>query len=217
MRLSGGERRRLAIAQVLAQAPDVYLLHPDMKEVPKPLSLSGARQAPPEHLAWLGADSPFNESARLLAELGMNDGVSRPLWIHLELPAEAPTLEFITGQVTNAEGEVLSNFEIDAVPLNSQYGKAYHLSFPLEEGAYTVDLVGGDARDVEHLPEEPRAGVVGVEPEATEPVVGRPVPDEPVRHAEHADDRSSLEMMLGACSPNVDEVGQLSASGSITW
>ena len=29
--------------------------------------------------------------------------------------------------------------------------------------------------------------------------------------AEHADDRSSLEMMLGACSPNVDEVGQLSA------
>jgi GWxTD domain-containing protein len=129
----------------LTEAPDVYLLHPDMKEVPKPVSLAGARKAPAEHLAWLGSDAPFNESARLLAELGMNDGVTRPLWVHIELPTDAPTLEFITGQVSTAEGEVLSNFEIDAVPLNSQYGTAYHLSFPLEAGAYAVDLVGGAA------------------------------------------------------------------------
>ena len=129
----------------LTDAPEVYLLHPDMNEIPKPVSIAGGRKAPAEHLAWLGQDAPFNETARVLAELGVNDGVTRPLWVYIELPPDAPTVEFLTGQVRSAEGEVLSNFEIDAVPLNGQYGKAYDLSFPLEPGAYTVEVVGGAA------------------------------------------------------------------------
>ncbi len=129
----------------LAAAPEVYLLHPDMNEVPKPVSIKGGRKAPDDHLAWLGQDAPFNESARVLAELGINDGVTRPLWLYIELPPDAPTVEFLTGQVQNADGEILSNFEIDAVPVNGQYGTAYDLSFPLEPGAYTVEVVGGTA------------------------------------------------------------------------
>ena len=116
-----------------------------MNEVPKPVSIAGGRKAPAEHLAWLGKDAPFNETARVLAELGINDGVSRPLWVYIELPPDAPTVEFLTGQVRGGDGEVLSNFEIDAVPLNGQYGTAYDLSFPLEPGAYTVEVVGGAA------------------------------------------------------------------------
>jgi hypothetical protein len=116
-----------------------------MKEVPKPVSIAGGRKAPAEHLAWLGQDAPFNENARVLAELGVNDGVTRPLWVYIELPPDAPSVEFFTGQVLSAGGEVLSNFEIDATPLNGQYGKAYDLSFPLEPGAYTVEVVGGAA------------------------------------------------------------------------
>jgi hypothetical protein len=81
----------------------------------------------------------------VLAELGVNDGVTRPLWVYIELPPDAPTVEFFTGQVRSTEGKVLSNFEIDAMPLNGQYGKAYDLSFPLEPGAYTVEVVGGTA------------------------------------------------------------------------
>ena len=129
----------------LTNAPEVYLLHPDMNEVPKPVSIAGGRKAPAEHLAWLGKDAPFNDTARVLAELGINDGVSRPLWVYIELPPDAPTVEFLTGQVRGGDGEVLSNFEIDAVPLNGQYGTAYDLSFPLEPGAYTVEVVGGAA------------------------------------------------------------------------
>lgn len=129
----------------LTDAPEVYLLHPTMTEIPKPVSLAGGRKAPPEHLAWLSQDAPFNESARVLAELGINDGVSRPLWVHIELPTEAPAIEFFTGQIMAADGDVLSNFEIDAAPFNGQYGKAYHLSFPLESGTYTVEIVGGAA------------------------------------------------------------------------
>ena len=129
----------------LTDAPEVYLLHPDMNEIPKPVSIAGGRKAPAEHLAWLGQDAPFNETARVLAELGVNDGVTRPLWVYIELPPDAPTVEFFTGQVRSTEGKVLSNFEIDAMPLNGQYGKAYDLSFPLEPGAYTVEVVGGAA------------------------------------------------------------------------
>ena len=129
----------------LTDAPEVYLLHPDMKEIPKPVSLAGGRKAPAAHLAWLGQETPFNEEARVRSELGVNDGVTRPLWLHIELAPEAPTIEFFTGQVKAADGEVLSNFEIDAVPLDGQYGKAYHLSFPFEPGNYTIEIVGGAA------------------------------------------------------------------------
>ncbi len=129
----------------LTDAPEVYLLHPNMNEVPKPVSLKGGRKAAPEHLAWLEQEASFDETARVLGELGLNDGVSRPLWVHIELPDDAPTVEFFAGQVESSDGEVLSNFEIDAMPLNGQYGKAYHLSFPLDPGAYTVKIVGAAA------------------------------------------------------------------------
>ncbi|MDX2437769.1 MAG: GWxTD domain-containing protein [Acidobacteriota bacterium] len=128
----------------LTDAADVYLLHPNMKEVPKPVSLAGGRKASAEHLAWLGQDAPFDETVRVLADLGINDGVSRPLWVHIELPPDAPPLEFIAGQVSS-DGEVVSTFEIDATSLDGQYGKAYHLSFPLKSGAYTVEVVGAAA------------------------------------------------------------------------
>lgn len=126
----------------LSDAPEVHLLHPEMKEVPKPVSLAGGRKALSEHLAWLGQDAPFDDDVRVRAELGVNDGVSRPLWVHLELPSDAPKIAFFVGQVESSDGEVLSNFEIDAVPLAGQYGNAYHLSFPLDPGSFVVDIVG---------------------------------------------------------------------------
>jgi hypothetical protein len=83
--------------------------------------------------------------------------------VDIELPPDAPTVEYFAGRVTSDEGDVLSNFEIDAVPREGQYGKAYHLSFPLDPGSYTVDVVGGAAAapvvtesfdiDVEEVPE----------------------------------------------------------------
>jgi GWxTD domain-containing protein len=148
----------------LADAPDVYLLHPEMTEIPKPVSIAGGRQAPADHLAWLGKELPLNESVRVLSELGVNDGVTRPLWLDIEMPADGPTVEYFTGQVEDADGNILSNFEIDAVPFAGQYGTAYHISIPLAVGTYTVKMVGaaGDSPlltesidiTVEDVPEE---------------------------------------------------------------
>jgi GWxTD domain-containing protein len=129
---------------VLTRAPDIYLLNPNLKEVPKPISLAGARSALPAHLAWLDSgDAPFNDAVRVISEPGVSDGVGpSPLWVHLELPNDAPALDLLAGRVTTSDGEVLSNFEIDAVALAGQYGSAYHLAFPLETGSYKVDIVG---------------------------------------------------------------------------
>jgi len=143
---------------VLSQAPEAYLLHPNLKEVPKPISIADARSAQPIHLGWLDAgDAPFNDAVRVISEAGVYDGVNEPLWVHIELPKDAPQLDLLAGQVSTADGEVLSNFEIDATPIAGQYGSAYHLSFPLEPGSYKVDIVGaagGEPQVTEHITAE---------------------------------------------------------------
>ncbi|MFV2074129.1 MAG: GWxTD domain-containing protein [Thermoanaerobaculales bacterium] len=144
--LDRSNREAMKAVHILAEAPEVLLLHPDLQQVPKPISVPGARPASPAHLGWLGQpDAPMNDIAKVLAELGVMDTVSRPLWVHIELPPDAPTLEVLAGRVTTADGEVVSTFEVDAEPLEGQAGAAYHLWFPLAPGAYTVQVAGGTA------------------------------------------------------------------------
>jgi len=133
----------------LEGAPEALLLHPALKEAPKPVTLAGARPASSAVLAWLDQAAPFNESARVLVEAGVSDGGNRPLWLHLELPPEAPVLDVLGGRVSTAAGEILSTFEIAATSLAGQYGKAYHLSLPLDPGTYTVAIAGGAAGAVQ--------------------------------------------------------------------
>jgi len=160
-------RESFKAMSALSRAPDVYLLHPNLKEVPKPVSVAGGASATVEHLAWLGeSEAPFNEVAIVFSELGVSDGVSRPLWVHLELPPDAPELDLLVGRVTGADGEVRSNFEIAATPIAGQYGAAYHLSFPLAEGSYTVE-VGGAAGDVPQLTQSIEAEVTPVPDDGT--------------------------------------------------
>jgi GWxTD domain-containing protein len=130
----------------LSRAPEVYLLHPDLTEIPKPVSVAGGAPASAEHLAWLdGSEAPFDDITIVISELGVQDSVNRPLWVHLELPPDAPELDLLVGRVKESGGEVVSNFEIAATPLPGQYGASYHLTFPLAEGSYTLDVVGSAA------------------------------------------------------------------------
>jgi GWxTD domain-containing protein len=131
--------------RILADAPEAYLLHPEMVEVPKPVSVAGGRSPVSAHLAWIGAETEWNDAAVVIAEAGVTDATSRPLWVHIELPPDAPTLDTLAGQVRSPEGEVLSTFEIDAAPIAGQFGNAYHISFPLAPGAYSVDVAGAAA------------------------------------------------------------------------
>jgi GWxTD domain-containing protein len=136
-------RESFKAMNALSRAPDVYLLHPNLKEMPKPVSVAGGQSASADHLALLDdGEAPFDDVAIVFSELGVADGVSRPLWVHIELPPDAPELDLLAGRVTGPDGEVLSNFEIAPMPIAGQYGAAYHLSFPLAEGSYTIEFVG---------------------------------------------------------------------------
>ena len=149
--LQRSNRESFKAITALSDAPDVYLLHPDLKEVPKPVSFARAEPATDAHLAWLDeAELPFNDVAIVLSELGVTDALNRPLWVHIELPPDAPTLDLLVGQVATADGEVISNFEVAAEPNSGQLGSVYHLSFPAAPGSYVIDIVGaaGDVPQV---------------------------------------------------------------------
>ena len=136
-------RESFKAMSALSRAPDVYLLDPNLKEIPKPISVAGGKPASADHLVWLDeSEAPFDDVAIVFSELGVSDGVNRPLWVHLEMPPDAPDLDLLVGRVTGPDGEVLSNFEIPPTPITGQYGATYHLSFPLAVGSYTVEIVG---------------------------------------------------------------------------
>jgi GWxTD domain-containing protein len=130
-------------ARALSKTPDAYLLHPDLQEVPKPVSVPGGEAASATQLAWLEqGDFQWTEASHALPVSGVSDPTSRPLWLHLALPQDAPTLDVFAGTVSDADGEVLSTFQVAAEPITSQTGTAYHLVFPLAQGSYRLDVVG---------------------------------------------------------------------------
>jgi hypothetical protein len=130
--------------RALNKAPDVFLLHPDLEEVPKPVSVPGARTATAGHLGWLDdAPTRWTEGAQALVEVGIADANNRPVWLHLELPPEAPRLDLLVGRVLAPDGDVLSNFELDAEPLSRHDHTAYHIGFPLAQGDYRLEIAGG--------------------------------------------------------------------------
>jgi len=162
--LDRSKRENMTGMQLLRQAPEVYLRHPDLKEVPKPISIAGAQAAQPAHLEWLkDSAAPFNDSATVLVEEGVQDETSRPLWVHIELPSEAPTLDLMVGEVKGPDGEVQSTFEIEPKPLAGQTGTAYELGFSLAPGAHTLQI----------------AGAAGGSPQVTETIDAdlEPIPD----------------------------------------
>ena len=129
--------------RAMSKAPDVYVLHPDLTEVPKPVSIPGGEAPTPAQLAWLDAgEASLNEQLRVVAEIGVADPANRPFWLHLELPPDAPTLDVLAGRVNSAEGDVLSTFQIAADPKKATFGTAYHLTFPLNPGAYNLEVAG---------------------------------------------------------------------------
>jgi GWxTD domain-containing protein len=127
----------------LSKAPEAYLLHPDLREVPKPVSVPGGQAASAAQLAWLEqSDFQWTEKSNAFSVAGVADATSRPIWLHLELPQDAPTLDVFAGTVSDVHGEVLSTFQVAAEPITSQTGIAYHLVFPIAQGSYRLDVVG---------------------------------------------------------------------------
>lgn len=129
--------------RAMSRAPEVHVLHPDLTEVPKPVSIPGGEAPTAGQLAWLDAGSaPLDDQLLVVAEVGVADPGNRPFWLHLELPADAPALDVLAGQVSTTDGVVRSTFQIPAEAKATTSGRAYHLTFPLNPGTHKVEVVG---------------------------------------------------------------------------
>jgi GWxTD domain-containing protein len=129
--------------RAMSRAPEVYVLNPDLTEVPKPVSIPGGVAPTAAQLAWLDAESaPLDDRLLAVAEVGVADPGNRPLWLHLELPADAPVLDVLVGRVSATDGVVGSTFQIPAKAMATTTGRAYHLTFPLNPGSYKIEVAG---------------------------------------------------------------------------
>ena len=137
--------------RALVKAPEVWLVHPELKEPPKPVSVPGGSPATPAHLAWLDGQGALGESVEVLASLGVADAEHRPLWVHVELPKDAPVIDTIAGRVLSADGSVDSTFEVTPTALDTGWGTGYELAFPLLPGTYTVEFAGAAAGAVQFV------------------------------------------------------------------
>ncbi|HSL19213.1 MAG TPA: GWxTD domain-containing protein [Methylomirabilota bacterium] len=152
--------------RAMSRAPEVYVLHPDLEEVPKPVSVPGGEPPTAAALAWLDAEAPSHqEQLRVATEVGVADAANRPFWLHLELPSDAPALEVLAGRVLEPDGRVASTFQVAAEPLTAPTGTAYQLTFPLVAGSYRIEVAGGAGGEAKVLwsgdvviPETPTEG-----------------------------------------------------------
>ncbi len=149
--------------RALARAPEVWLVHPELKEPPKPVSVAGGKPASPEHLAWLDGTGALDGKVKVMASIGVADAAHRPLWVHVELPKEAPPLDLLAGRVLSADGSVNSTFEIAPTALDTGWGTGYQLSFPLLPGQYTVEFAGAAGGAVQFV--EKRGVTIPVVPD----------------------------------------------------
>lgn len=151
--------------RALSKAPEVYVLHPDLKEVPKPVTVPGGESPTAAQLGWLDAGTaPLDDQLKTVEVVGVADPGNRPFWLDLELPADAPVLDVLAGRVTT-DGEVASTFQIPATPKETTSGRAYHLTFPLDPGTYTIEVAGAAGgtpqvvwKDQVVIPETPTEG-----------------------------------------------------------
>jgi len=138
--------------RAMSKAPNVYVLHPDLTEVPKPVSIPGGEAPTAAQMAWLDAGSaPLDDELLVVAEVGVAEPANRPFWLHLELPADAPVLDVLVGRVSTTDGVVRSMFQIPAEAMETTDGRAYHLTFPLNAGTHKVEVAGAAGGDTQIL------------------------------------------------------------------
>lgn len=143
--LDRSHREATMSLRALRKAPEVLLLHPDLKTIPKPVSVPGGTAATEAQLAALASEAggPLQDQMHVIQDLGVADADHRPLWVHLGFPKDTPEIERFAGQVMNQAGDqVLSTFQIEAQPFEAGTERAYHLTLPLAEGAYQYHLAG---------------------------------------------------------------------------
>ncbi len=116
--LDRSNREAAMSMKVMQNAPEVYLLHPELDTVPKPVSVPNATPATAAQIAALGDQSgALQEQLNVMQDLGVADAEHRPFWLHLGVPSDSEEIDTLAGHVLNAEGdEVLSTFQVAGTP-----------------------------------------------------------------------------------------------------
>lgn len=153
--------------RALSAAPEVIFRHPNLREVPKPVAVTGGEAADAAHLAWLDvASAPLDAQSELRLEPGVADAAYRPLWAQLILPRDAPVLDQLAGRVTGPDGRLKATFQIAARAIDAGARRLYHLTFPLDPGVHRVEVAGATGGQVQVV-KSGEAELTGIPEEGT--------------------------------------------------
>jgi len=127
--------------RALEMGPQVYLLHPDMTEVPTFPLLPGTSVATPEQLSWLEMpDAPWPDGAVAGAVQGVTTENIFPAWVYVLLPKKTPPADRIVGRLTGPDGKVEGTFQKRIEGIKSVHGMVYELSVPAQVGTSKLEL-----------------------------------------------------------------------------
>ncbi|MCD4750147.1 MAG: GWxTD domain-containing protein [Thermoanaerobaculales bacterium] len=149
--------------RALKKAPEIYFLHPDLEDVPKPVSVPNGTPATAAQLTAISAgEGSSSNEVLVIAELGVADAHHRPLWFQFGLPSESELIEKFAGRVLSSDGtDVLSTFQSAGTSMIGNGRRVYHLTFPLAEGSYRLEL-GGFSGNVLRFVENREVVIPGV-------------------------------------------------------
>jgi GWxTD domain-containing protein len=146
--LDRSDRHNVMAMKIEGDAPELYLAHPDLTEVPQLGLLPNSKPATAEQLALLSKEpKPWPEGSGAIAREGIASGSLHPLWVLVRLPDGVPAASQAVGRVRAAEGgEEAGTFAVDVTPIAVQGGRAYEFAFPVGAGSWDVDVaLLGDA------------------------------------------------------------------------
>jgi GWxTD domain-containing protein len=140
--LDRSDTRNALALKLLASAPERFLLHPKLTEVPQLGLLPGSKAATAEQLAVFSAEPrPWPQGAATVTAAGMLSDSLHPLWVHIELPNDVPPATSAVGRVRPADGGAdLGTFSIPVTPISVANGRAYEFSFPVDAGTWKADI-----------------------------------------------------------------------------
>ena len=136
------DRRNMGAVRLLAIVPEALVLNPKLTEVPRMGMLPGSKMANAQQLAVLDAQPrPWPEGSVVRGYAGVLSESIHPLWVFVQLPGSVPQATQAIGRVVDtAGGQVAGSFVVAAKPITTGHGHAYEFAFPLDPGAWKVEV-----------------------------------------------------------------------------
>jgi len=140
--LDRSDRRNAQALKVLAARPEQLVVNPKLTEVPRMGLLPGTKAATSSQLAVFDLEPrPWPAGAATLTGSGVASETIHPVWVYLQFPDSVPPVTEAVGRVRKAEGgDVAGSFAAPVLAVGVPGGRAYEFSFPVEAGAWKVDM-----------------------------------------------------------------------------